>query len=167
MKPPPSAATAPRTTLWSAPPTSAAARTGRWPSTSRRRWRPDRPPRVAPTSGLSLGPIVGGLLACFACDPVTPSRRLFPPDSERHGVAVSLGLVARRGASPTTPQGPQGHRRRDVAGAVLARAPWRAGAEGPAQPAPRLDLQRMVQPGHHARHRDPVLSRPSAPDETR
>ena len=50
---------------------------------------------------------------------MTPSRRLFQPDSERHAVAVSLGLVARRGASRTAPQGPQGHRRGDLAGACL------------------------------------------------
>src|SRR4051794_33247103 len=30
-----------------------------------------------------------------------------------------------------------------------------------------MDLERMVQPGRRARHRDPLLSRPSPPDEAR
>ena len=38
---------------------------------------------------------------------------------------------------------------------------------GPPAAAACLDLERMVQPGQHPRHRDPVLSRPSPPDEAR
>ena len=66
------------------------------------------------------------------------------------------------------PQGPQGHRRRAPGwSCACATLHERAGAARPARPAARLDLQRVVQPGHHARHRHPVLSRPSAPDAAR
>ncbi len=54
-----------------------------------------------------------------------------------------------------------------LAGALPARPPRRARRARASDPAACLDLERVVQPRRHARHRHPVLSRASAPDAAR
>ena len=61
----------------------------------------------------------------------------------------------------------EGHGRGHLARGLPRTAPRRARRAGPPDPAACLDLRRVVQPGRHARHRHPVLSRPSAPDAAR
>src|SRR5262249_62287126 len=51
--------------------------------------------------------------------------------------------------------------------AVSGRSLWRTRRAGVANQAARLDLERVVQPRRHARHRDSLLPRPSPPDAAR
>ena len=68
------------------------------------------------------------------------------------------------GAASKSLQGPgRGHLARRLHG----RSPRPARRARHPVVAARLDLERMVQPGQHPRDRDPVLSRPSPPDEAR
>ena len=104
---------------------------------------------------------------------MTPSNprllsRLLPPAHEASThTAISLVPAVRRKAASGPAEGPEGHRRGHLAGALRAHAARRARrARHPLQAA-RLDLRRMVQPVRHAGHRHPVLSRASAPDAAR
>src|SRR3954451_20548977 len=80
---------------------------------------------------------------------------------------ICLGEAVGRRVAQAAPLQPEGYGRGHLAGGLRRHAPrGTRGARHPAAAA-HVDLERVVQSGRCARHRDSVLSRPSPPDEAR
>ena len=124
---------------------------------------PRRRPRAA-------APVQPGCAAGSCCrrPPVAALQDRFFHVSRPHAASdICLGFPAHPAVARAPPQEPAGPDRGHLARGLHERSPRRArGAEHPAAAA-CLDLERMVQPGQHPRHRDPVLSRAPPPDEAR